>query len=146
MLYTLKWITIIVLCVLTCSFVSWKVADSKLEVFQGEHSDGFEVLTWKEKTYHQYVLLGGVSDLVGEKFAKVETEGRKSEAIFKIKGGYPVEQWVIHLDTNMMGCYTLYKEDGVTDIPAEFEELLAAYEREIQEAHEREEQAAQDPS
>ncbi|MDR2646874.1 MAG: hypothetical protein LBB67_01945 [Oscillospiraceae bacterium] len=147
MLYTLKWITIIVLCVLTCSFVSWKVADSKLEVFQMVEftPENWGVYTWDGKTYRKYVSLGTQSDLAGKKFAKVDTGSRGSTAtIFEVKG-YPVEEWVIYRSAPTMGADALYKEDGVTDIPAEFEELLAAYERESQEAHEREEEATQDP-
>lgn len=93
-----------------------------LEVFTAKLVSGQYVLSWNDNVYHGYGFVDDNSELIGDKFASVDTGSENSSYIYLAKG-YKPDQWVIFCNTPFMGAYVLYKADGVTEIPPEFEGL-----------------------
>jgi hypothetical protein len=104
-----------------------------LEVFQAKYDgDGSKILSWNGNVYRVYGGVENNSKLIGDKFASVDSGNKNSEAVYAVNG-YPTDQWVIHLTSRMMGAYSLYKEENVTDIPEELEKEVSKYETESSE-------------
>ncbi len=94
----------------------------KREVFKAELVSDRYVLSWNDKVYYGYGFVDDNSNLIGEKFAAVDSGGKNAMSIYLVNG-YEPEQWAIFSESTLMGSHVLYKEDDVTDIPAEFESL-----------------------
>lgn len=92
------------------------------EVFKAELVSDRYVLSWNDNVYHGYGFIDDNSNLIGEKFATVDSGGKNAMSIYLVNG-YEPEQWVIFSESTLMGSHVLYKEDDVADTPAEFEGL-----------------------
>jgi len=73
-------------------------------------------LIWQDKTYEVYGFVN--PDLIGDWFGTIENE--KYMRVYPCDGQKP-EEWLIVLDSDLMGSYRLFKETSVTEIPEGFE-------------------------
>jgi len=80
--------------------------------------EGRGYLIWQDKTYEVFGFVDPDSDLIDDLFGTIENE--KYTRVYLCNGQKP-EEWLIVLDSDLMGSYRLFKEASVTEIPEEFE-------------------------
>ena len=102
-------------------FVLWKFdvgffgGKSKLQEMSFPDEE-WSALLWQDKVYKSY----GIPDsgLIGGVFGKIENE--KYVHVHLCNGQRP-EEWLIIVQSGVMGWHALYKEESVTEIPEGFE-------------------------
>jgi len=87
---------------------------SKLQELSFTEEEGLYLIL-QDKEYEFYGSAD--SELIGDWFGTIENE--EYMRVYLCDGQEP-EEWIIVLDSTMMGTYTLYKEVSVTEIPEEF--------------------------
>ncbi|MCL2111353.1 MAG: hypothetical protein FWH32_03715 [Clostridiales bacterium] len=75
-------------------------------------------LEWGERTYSFYSAKPNAVQ-IGKQVAIVDDD--RKHKIFEVEG-YSHEEWIVEYYDVIMSTYSLYKADGVTDVPAPFQQ------------------------